>query len=151
MGTKISSYSTAIMDRETFVTKEDDGYSFYKNGKMVKHLTDISSMNTGKATDYFILKSSKDYLYYYYDKDGNKVIDKGFKIAQSFDENGLAIVGDDYYTYYLIDKKGKKVGDTYYNISRLGETDKYKVSTKDSSNRKYGCLLYTSPSPRDRG
>lgn len=140
LGTKISSYSTAIMDRETFVTKEDDGYSFYKNGKMVKHLTGISSMNTGKATDYFILKSSNDYLYYYYDKDGNKVIDKGFKIAQSFDENGLAIVGDDYYTYYLIDKKGKKVGDTYYNISRLGETDKYKVSTKDSSNRKYGII-----------
>ena len=78
------------------------------------------------------------------DKSGKVVIEGSFEEVSNFSE-GLAAYRDKA-TWGYIDKKGEvAVEPSYYNafsfIDGLAKVSNFE--------RKYGCLLYTSPSPRD--
>ena len=133
-GNKISS-RVAYIDDENYVIRNDETYKldFYKNNKKIKSI-EAGLSATGHMNEKLYLLYV-DNVYEYYNLEGKKAIDKSYKSASSFDENGLAKVSDDGKTFYLINTKGKKITDEYDYIYL--ENTYYKVK---NSKDKYGVV-----------
>jgi len=125
-------YKNYIQEKESF-----GGIDFYKDNKLVKNVSCRALAGDGYTNqEVFMLRSYYDKecgtdfgSYEYYDINGEKIVDKTFKDAEEFDENGLAIVSEDKINYYLIDKKGNKISGDYSNI--MYNYDHYIVTKND--------------------
>lgn len=133
----IETSGKAYFDNDTYAI---DGFStgvdFYDNGKVVKNvkcrwLEKEDYMKNGL----YILRTydskeckTKPGTYEYYTSNGENVFGKSFKVAKTFDDNGLAVVSDDKENYYLIDLAGKKVSSDYSDIFH---SSGYYIVTKD--------------------
>ena len=116
-----------IFDNKNYATSSE-GYNaevdIYKNGKKVKTVKCRDIYSSGSITDEFYLLgtysssacNSDSFKFEYYNRDGEKVIDKSFADAKSFTDNNLAVVSDDEENYYLINRKGEKVSQDYSKI-----------------------------------
>lgn len=111
-----------------------DVVNFYKDGKKVKSVESMQIYTNQYAIKkgIYILESVDSVKYgtkagelYYYTDTGKKLINKSFKMAGFFDNNGIAEVSEDNANYYLINTNGKKISKTYSRIAALG--DKYYV------------------------
>lgn len=133
----IETSGKAYFDNDTYAI---DGFStgvdFYDNGKVVKNvkcrwLEKEDYMKNGL----YILRTydskeckTKSGTYEYYNSNGENAFGKSFKVAKTFDGNGLAVVSDDKENYYLIDLAGKKVSSDYSDIFH---SSGYYIVTKD--------------------
>lgn len=121
------------MTFDTYVKSEDrKGSVFYVDGKE-KNTVECTtpSYPASRTEQIYVLKNScksKD-SYAYYDVKGNKLIDKDFYRASSFNKEGVAIVSDDGEKYYLMNIKGKKISDDYEYIdfSNPSKTEIYRT------------------------
>ena len=117
---------TSYVDYKTYIQQKESfsGVDFYKDNKFIKNIGCRSIAKQGYIDqEIFLLNTyySKDCgtepgYYEYYNINGEKIVDKMFKDAELFDDNGLAIVSEDETNYYLIDKKGNKVSNDYDKI-----------------------------------
>lgn len=104
---------------------EDYTVEFYQKGKIAKSVSCRDLKETGYTkSDIYILNThfnkacgTESGTYEYYKANGEKLVEKSFSSAESFDSNDLAKVSEDKKNYYMIDKTGKQVGKTYSNIS----------------------------------
>ena len=112
---------------------------FYEGENVIKNVpcTVLYSENESAKQGLLVLKTYKaskcdveSGLYEYYNSKGEKAINKSFKSAESFDENGYAIVSDDKKAYYLINSKGEKISEDYDSIS-TSYNGKWYYVTKD--------------------
>ena len=124
----IETSGKAYLDNDTYAMIKDgtsNGVDFYNNGKVVKNVKCRWLDKTGYMRNELYILSVYDSkecdvepgTYEYYTSNGENAFGKSFKIAEKFDENGLAVVSDDRENYYLIDSTGKKVSDDYSDIS----------------------------------
>lgn len=108
---------TAYVDKKTYAKSDRNKRTvdFYVNGKKKASLKDAVLNSTGKL-DAPIYSVRKDFKYEYYDKNGEKLFDKAFVLANRFNENELAVVSENATDKFLINKKGEKVSNVYEYI-----------------------------------
>ena len=118
------------LNNNTYAVKNNEsvsGVDFYENGKKVNTVSCKDTYDAGYAYNGIYLLTSyrssfcnpETERYEFYKTNGEKAFNKAFHYAESFDENGLAMVSDNSDVYYLIDSNGKQVSDEYSKISFL--------------------------------
>ena len=161
LGTALVEWGNSYFDSNHYVKdNENNGWKtysvdFYEGDKVIKNVpcTELYSDNKYSKQGTQILKTVKSSkcdvesgLYEYYNVKGEKTINKSFKSAEMFDDNGYAVVSDNKKTYYLINTKGEKVSEEYDRISASYNGEWYYV-TKDGQygllNKKLKVLLNT--------
>lgn len=149
-----TSYNMFIDNKNYLINNTNSDYTefsvdFYVNGEKTKSLpcSTVSYDGSGAWTNgiYALINkdddnsscdSSLNGTYTFYDKSGNKLFDKNYAFASTFDSNKHAIVSEDNINYYIIDEKGNKVSDTYKYINNIS-SDYYVVGNDDD---KYGYI-----------
>lgn len=96
-------------------------HKFVKNNKEKEidgiQLDPLASFINNKIFPVYVREKG----FQYYDFGGKKVIKDTFVNAQTFDENGLAIVAKKKNKYYLINEQGEKISNQYARIDNIGE------------------------------
>lgn len=99
---------------------------FYNNGSLAKTVACRTVDSAYITNGLYLLQtfSSTDCgttsgIYEFYNNKGERVFDKTFVSAKSYDINGNAIVSEDKVNYYLIDSDGKQIGNTYSKITSV--------------------------------
>lgn len=124
----IDYYKTNAKDSDNYVTSTDgafEGVDFYKDGKLAKHVAcrSLNNNNSISEVGIYVLRTyysrecnTTSGSYDFYKTNGEKLSDKTYVFANSFDKNGLAKVSEDRISYYMINTKGQKIGQEYENI-----------------------------------
>ena len=96
-------------------------HKFFKDGKE----TEVTNIQLDPLASYTKSKIfpvyKRDEGFQYYTFAGKPAFKGTFISAETFDENGLAVVSKKEDKYYLINQDGKKVTDEYVRIDYLGE------------------------------
>lgn len=116
------------IDYDNYIKEDNNRVEFFKNGKSVKTIDNVTLMNLGyQSDDYYILKA--DDYYYYYDISGKLMFDGKYNDANIFDNNSLALVSNGTLEF-LIDKKGNRVTEEVTSI--ISYSDFYIISNERS-------------------
>lgn len=130
----------AYANDQTFAQKKKNSFGeveIYDNGKLTKTIPCRTIGDTGYMPNgLYVLRTyfSKECnmesgSYEFYNKNGEKAIEKTFTSAESFDSNGNTKVSENKKDYYLMDSKGRKLSDFYDEIRLAFD---YYIVTKDN-------------------
>ncbi len=119
------------VDDRNYILRSDDIYGphyVYYNGDLVGQLEDcqLYPMAVKITSNYYPIYRRGE-GYYYYDFEGNQVIETSYQEAEPFDSNSRAIVKDETGAYTLIDEKGNAVLTEGYSKIEYLEMELYAV------------------------
>ena len=139
---------------ETYVLSENDYaispsgsntyVEFYSDGKKSSKIENAYLRDIGIKGNYLVHLKNDNYKLTWYDRLGNRVLDKSYGELSLLDENNRAIASDEKDSKeYLIDEKGNKISDEYDEIRLIHDSDSSVVPTDYYSvelDGKYGVI-----------
>lgn len=102
-----------------------NGVDFYDGNKVINHVDCLSMNEHGYASNGLYILSTfysktcntNSGSYLLYNSNGEKVVDKSFKLIKDADKYGNMVVSEEKGQYYLINNKGEKLSDVYSSIT----------------------------------
>ena len=135
--------STSVVEHKWYInntTMYSAGVEIHNNGKIVKTLLCTNVDDGGKNTKnktYLLSGCGENGTSIFYDAKGNQMGDE-YHYATNYDENGIALVGDNEKEQYMINLKGEKLSGIY-TFFYHDEGTKYYIGFKDDKKQD---LLY---------